>query len=173
MITNHDIDGDTTRRSGTMSRHGATVSWTRGHAAFVDARYSRVHQWSFDGGARVSASASPDVVPVPFSDPAGVDPEEAFVAALSSCHMLWWLHLAAKRGLVVNRYEDRAEGVMGEKDGRVRMLRVVLRPRVELAAGDAAARALADELHHAAHEACFLANSVSCEIVCEPETTAA
>jgi len=153
-----------------VSRHGATVRWERGEAAFVDARYSREHRWRFDGGAEITASASPDVVPVPFSDPAAVDPEEAFVA-LSSCHMLWWLHLAARRRLVVNRYEDRAEGVMGERDGRVRMLRVTLRPQVELAGEDTAAIALADQLHHAAHEACFLANSVSCEIVCEPATT--
>src|SRR5690349_2650071 len=89
-----------------MAEHTATVSWSRGDARFVDNRYSRAHEWRFHGGARVSASSSPHVVPVPLSDPAGVDPEEAFVAALSSCHMLWFLYFAAKGGFVVDSYVD-------------------------------------------------------------------
>ena len=96
-----------------MATHHASVIWERpGNAAFTDNRYSRAHRWEFDGGAVVRASSSPAVVPVPLSDAAGVDPEEAFVASLSSCHMLWFLFFAAKAGLVVDSYRDAAEGHM-------------------------------------------------------------
>src|SRR5512134_3144101 len=113
-----------------MGVHQASVIWERAEGAkFVDNRYSRAHRWEFDGGAEVPASSSPHVVPVPLSDPAGVDPEEAFVASLSSCHMLWFLAIAAKRGFVVENYEDEAEGTMGTNDvGRTAMTRVILRP---------------------------------------------
>jgi organic hydroperoxide reductase OsmC/OhrA len=97
-----------------MSEHKAVVAWDRRGAAFADQRYSRAHKWRFDGGAEVAASASPHVVKVPFSDPAGVDPEEAFVAAAASCHMLTFLWLAAKAGFVVDSYADEAVGRMGE-----------------------------------------------------------
>ena len=99
-----------------MAEHTATVSWDRFDAAFTDNRYSRAHRWMFDGGATIPASSSPHVVPVPMSDPMGVDPEEAFVAALSSCHMLWFLSIAAKRGFVVDHYEDQAVGTMARND---------------------------------------------------------
>src|SRR5213075_1971035 len=98
-----------------MSSYVATVIWTRpADAPFKDHRYSRAHQWRFDGGAVVPASSSPNVVPLPMSDPAGVDPEEAFVASLSSCHMLFFLFHAAKKDFVVDRYEDEAIGTMGK-----------------------------------------------------------
>src|SRR5262249_36743861 len=114
-----------------MAEHTATVSWSRGDARFVDNRYARAHEWRFDGGAHVPASSSPHAVKVPLSDPAGVDPEEAFVASLASCHMLWFLSIAATRGFVVDSYEDQAVGHMGRNDeGRMAMLRVVLRPRI-------------------------------------------
>jgi organic hydroperoxide reductase OsmC/OhrA len=143
-----------------VSEHQAVIAWERNDAAFTDQRYSRGHRWSFDGGVEVPASASPHVVAAPYSVAAAVDPEEAFVASLASCHMLWFLSIAAKDGWVVDRYRDAARGVMGRGDGgRVAMLEVVLDPRIEFsgAAPDAAALAA---LHHRAHAECFLANSV-------------
>jgi organic hydroperoxide reductase OsmC/OhrA len=151
-----------------MSEHVAAVEWTREGARFVDNRYSRAHRWEFDGGAVVPASASPHVVPVPLSDPAGVDPEEAFVASLASCHMLFFLSFAAKRGLVVESYRDEAVGVMGkDAEGRLAITMVTLRPHTVFS-GDAPAREVLDEIHHAAHEACFIAISVKTEIRTEP-----
>ena len=151
-----------------MAKYTATIVWERASdEAFTDNRYSRGHSWSFDGGVRFRASSSPHVVPR-YSDPAGVDPEEAFVASLSSCHMLTFLYLAAKRGLVVNRYEDIAEGSMSKNDqGRSWVSQVVLRPRVHWE-GAVPATDIISELHHAAHEECFIANSVRTEVRCEP-----
>jgi organic hydroperoxide reductase OsmC/OhrA len=144
------------------------VSWRREGARFVDNRYSRAHRWEFDGGATVPASASPHVVPEPLSDPAGVDPEEAFVASIASCHMLFFLSFAAKRGLVVESYRDAAAGVLGkDAEGRLAITAVTLRPHVAFA-GDLPAAADVDALHHAAHEACFIATSVKTEIRVEP-----
>jgi organic hydroperoxide reductase OsmC/OhrA len=153
-----------------MSVHGARIEWQRGDAAFTDQRYSRQHRWHFDGGATVLASSSPAVVPLPMSDPAGVDPEEAFVAALSSCHMLWFLSLAAADGWLVETYEDAAEGRMGRDEaGRVVMRQVTLRPRVRFGGARRPTPAERDALHHRAHEACFLAHSVRCPVGCEPQ----
>jgi organic hydroperoxide reductase OsmC/OhrA len=151
-----------------MARHDATIRWTGGDPAeFARGRYSRAHQWEFDGGAVVPASASPSVVREPWSDPAGVDPEEAFVASLSSCHMLWFLDLARHAGLVVTAYEDEAVGMLEKcADGKMRMTRVTLRPKVAFA-GEAPDAAALDALHHAAHQACFIANSVTAEVVVE------
>ena len=152
-----------------MSQHLATIHWRRGHAAFVDNHYSRAHVWRFDGGAEVLASSSPLVVPPPLSNPAAVDPEEAFVASLSSCHMLWFLSLAAERGLCVERYDDDAVGVMAKNaSGRMAMTRVTLRPRVAFVAGVQPTRDVQAELHDLAHEACFIAASVLAEVRCEP-----
>ena len=115
-------------------KHVATIEWQRGGAAFTDRRYPRVHRWRFDGGAEVAASSSPHVVPVPLSDPTAVDPEEAFVAALASCHMLWFLSIAAELGYTVERYVDAAEGTMArDADGRMAMTVVTLRPRTAFA----------------------------------------
>ena len=150
-----------------MARYTATVTWERGDARFTDSRYSRAHRWRFDGGAEVPASASPLHVPVPLADAGGVDPEEAFVAALSSCHMLWFLAIAAKRGLVVDGYADEAEGTMARDDrGRLAMTRVVLRPRVRYV-GQAPDEATEAAIHHESHEACYIANSVRTEVVVE------
>lgn len=148
-----------------MASYTATVVWERDSARFADNRYSRAHVWRFDGGAEVPAAASPHAVPPSLTDPAGVDPEEAFVASLSSCHMLWFLSVAAKRGFVVERYEDEAEGVMAEDDaGRIAITEVTLRPRV-VYAPEATPNADEDRtLHHAAHEKCFIANSVRTEV---------
>jgi organic hydroperoxide reductase OsmC/OhrA len=144
-----------------MSRYEATVLWQRpAAAAFTDGRYSRVHLWRFDGGVEVPASASPQIVPLPFSTPAAVDPEEAYVAALASCHMLFFLSIAAGRGFLIERYSDRAEGVMEpDAKGRTAMTRVVLNPHV-VYAGPNPERAVEEAMHHAAHDRCFLANSV-------------
>ena len=152
-----------------MSEHSATIRWNRGDAPFHGGRYPRTHEWRFDGGAIVPASASPDIVPAPWSDASAVDPEEAFVAALSSCHMLWFLSLAAGKGFVVDSYEDDAVGHMREiAPNKIAIAEVVLRPRVVFDPAHTADRVQLDALHHAAHERCFLANSVKSEIRIEP-----
>jgi organic hydroperoxide reductase OsmC/OhrA len=153
-----------------MSEYTATVRWQRNaDADFVRNRYSRAHEWRFDGGAVVPASASPSVVRVPFSDPAGVDPEEAFVASVSSCHMLWFLSIAAARGYVVERYEVEAVGTMAKNaDGKEWVADVVLRPRIVFGGDKAPDVAAVEALHHEAHEECFIANSVKSAIRVEP-----
>lgn len=149
-----------------MSEHLATVRWQRRDGDdFTAKRYSRVHEWRFDGGAIVAGSPSPDVVPAPWSDAAAVDPEEAFVAAIASCHMLWFLSIAAERGWVVDAYEDAAVGTMGRiAPGRQAVTDVVLRPRIAFGGDSQPAAAQVDELHEAAHERCFIANSVKTRI---------
>jgi organic hydroperoxide reductase OsmC/OhrA len=157
-----------------MANYQVVIEWERNGAAFVDNRYSRGHHWEFDGGVRVPASASPQVVPLPYSVPAAVDPEEAFVASLSSCHMLWFLSLAAQRGYVVERYRDRAVGSMGRNDeGKVAMLDVTLRPDVTFSGAKQPTAAEIAELHHGAHERCFIANSVKTRVHCEPVSSGA
>ena len=152
-----------------MSVHTATVAWTRGDADFLDRRYSRRHRIRFDGGAEIAASSSPQVVPVPMSDPSAVDPEEAFVASLSSCHMLWFLAIAAERGFRVDRYEDRASGTMAKNArGKLAIVRVELRPDARFSGARRPTRADLVAMHERAHEECYLANSVASEIVCEP-----
>jgi organic hydroperoxide reductase OsmC/OhrA len=152
-----------------VSEHHATITWQRCGADFAADRYSRAHHWSFDGGASVTASSSPQLVPAPMSDPAGVDPEEAFVASLSSCHMLWFLALARKRGLVVEHYRDDALGVMGRNTaGKPAMTCVTLRPEVALAGIANPDDDVLLALHEAAHAQCYIANSVRSEIRCEP-----
>jgi organic hydroperoxide reductase OsmC/OhrA len=151
-----------------MAQHTATVEWSRRNETFTDNRYSREHHWRFDGGANVLASASPHVVPVPLSNPAGVDPEEAYVAALSSCHMLWFLSIAAKQGWVIERYRDEAVGLMEKNaEGRIAMTRVTLRPKIDFEGPKPMPEQLA-KLHHEAHESCFLASSVKTEITVVP-----
>jgi organic hydroperoxide reductase OsmC/OhrA len=146
----------------------ATVSWQRGEDVFTDNRYSRAHIWHFDGGAEVPASASPHSVRLPFSDPAGVDPEEAFVASISSCHMLWFLSIAAKEGFAIDSYVDNALGTMEKNaDGKLAMTRVVLRPRIAFCGNPLPTDAQVAALHHQAHEECYIANSVKTEVVVE------
>jgi organic hydroperoxide reductase OsmC/OhrA len=147
-----------------LSSHTATIAW-RADGGFADNSYSRRHVWRFDGGAEVIASSSPDVVPVPRSDPAGVDPEEALVASAASCHMLWFLSLAQEAGLVVESYEDEAVAEMGRVgSGKYAVVKIVLHPRIAFA-GAAPDPAEIDRLHHDAHERCFIANTLNCPIV--------
>jgi organic hydroperoxide reductase OsmC/OhrA len=149
--------------------HTATIRWSRkGEGDFSKGQYSRAHEWLFDGGARISASPSPHVVPAPWSDASGVDPEEAFVASLASCHMLFFVDFARRAGLVIDEYVDEAEGVLEKRsDGRFAMTKVTLRPSVTWSSEPPSEAAIAD-LHHRAHEACFIANSVTTEVIVEP-----
>jgi organic hydroperoxide reductase OsmC/OhrA len=149
-----------------MHIYQARVAWKRNGATFSDSRYSRVHEWSFDGGTRIVASASPSAVPAPYSSAEAVDPEEALVACASSCHMLWFLLIAAKRGYVVESYVDDAVGVMEKNaEGKMAITRITLRPRIEFAAGKAPSAEQLESLHHGAHEECFIASSLKSEIV--------
>jgi len=152
-----------------MSEYFALVKWGRGKdEPFVDNKYSRGHIWEFDGGVSVPASSSPHVVPLPYSVEANVDPEEAFIASLSSCHMLFFLSIAAKKGYVVESYADDAKGIM-EKDGsgKISMTKVTLRPKVEFSGDRIPSRDDLEEIHHLAHEQCFIANSVKTEVSTE------
>jgi organic hydroperoxide reductase OsmC/OhrA len=152
-----------------MATYTARVRWQRGDQKFTDNRYSRAHTWKFDGGTEVPASASPHVVPLPMSAEAAVDPEEAFVASVSSCHMLWFLSVAAKRGYIVDSYTDDAEGVMEmNATGKIAITKVTLRPLAVFSVPKVPDRTALDELHHAAHEQCFIANSIRSEVACEP-----
>ncbi|HEV8407295.1 MAG TPA: OsmC family protein [Sphingomicrobium sp.] len=152
--------------------HTATIRWSRtGDGDFTKGQYSRAHEWLLDGGARVAASASPHVVPPPWSDSSGVDPEEAFVASLSSCHMLFFVDFARRAGLVLDEYVDEAEGVLEKRsDGRFAMTRVTLRPSI-IWSGEPPVEATIADLHHRAHEACFIANSVTTEVIIEARPT--
>lgn len=152
-----------------MSEHQATIQWCRGEQVFTDRSYSRAHQWQFDGGLTVPASSSPQVVKPPFSDPGALDPEEAFVAALSSCHMLWFLDIAAARGLCVDSYTDRAVGVLErDGDGALAITRVTLFPDVVFSGPLLPTSAEYDALHHKAHASCFIARSVKTTVLCKP-----
>ena len=150
--------------------YGAQVQWQRApHEAFTDNRYSRKHSLHFDGGSEVPGSSSPSVVPLPMSDAAAVDPEEAFVASLAACHMLWFLSLAAQQGHVVDNYRDAAFGVMTKNTaGKLWMSNVTLRPEVRFGGERQPSAEAVLQLHHRAHEECFIANSVKSEVRCEP-----
>ena len=153
-----------------MSEYTAELLWERDASEdFLGNRYSRRHTIRFDGGAVLAGSSSPHSVPLPMSDASAVDPEEAFVAALSSCHMLWFLAIAAKRRFCVDRYFDAAVGVMEKNaEGKVAITRVTLRPEVVFSGEQRPTRADLDRLHHKAHEECYIANSVKSELLCEP-----
>ena len=151
-----------------MSKYFAKVVWTRGEDNFLDNRYSRGHLWSFDGGVEVRASSSPHTVPVPMSVEANVDPEEAFVASLSSCHMLWFLSVAAKKRYVVDSYIDEAVGVMEKhENGKLAMTKVILRPQVHFSGENQPSDRARQKMHQLAHENCFIANSVKTEVLVE------
>jgi organic hydroperoxide reductase OsmC/OhrA len=153
-----------------MHRYTAEVSWSRGEHDFLGNGYSRRHVLRFDGGIEVPASSSPLVVPEPLSDASAVDPEELFVASLASCHMLWFLAIASKRGFQVESYADAPAGVMERNDLRKLVMTVVmLRPRVVFSGERLPSREELDALHRRAHEECFLANSVRTEVRCEPD----
>ena len=152
-----------------MAEYTATVSWQRGDQAFTDNRYSRRYTWRFDSGVEVPGSSSPHTVPLPYSDASAVDPEEAFVASVSSCHMLWFLFIAARRKFRVDRYTDAALGGMAKNaEGKLAMTLVTLRPEVRFSGDRLPTRDEIDRMHHEAHEECFIANSVKSEIRCEP-----
>ena len=152
-----------------MAQYVADILWLRGEQDFLSNRYSRRHVMRFDGGVEVPGSSSPHVVPIPLSDPSAVDPEEAFVASLSSCHMLWFLSIAAKRRFCVERYADSAVGTMAKNaDGKMAMTVVTLRPDVTFSGAMQPTRAQIDQMHHEAHEECFIANSVKTQVRCEP-----
>ncbi len=154
-----------------MATYTAEVLWSRSGEDFLAGRYDRRHLIRFDGGIEVTGSASPQHVPPPWSAEDAVDPEEAFVASLSACHMLWFLSLARRNGYVVDRYHDRAEGVMGcDADGRLMMTVVTLRPAVEFSGTSRPGAAELERLHHLAHEECYIANSVKTEVRCEPRS---
>jgi organic hydroperoxide reductase OsmC/OhrA len=145
-----------------VSKYTAIIRWQRGQDSFSDNSYSRAHDWEFDGGAIVAASASPDIVPPPLSVEENVDPEEAFVASIASCHMLFFLSLAAKRGYVVDHYVDNASGTMEVRaDGKTAMTRVVLRPHAQYSGDKMPAPVEVTKMHHQAHDLCFIANSVN------------
>jgi organic hydroperoxide reductase OsmC/OhrA len=148
-----------------MSEHKATIHWQRSGPDFLKGKYSREHKWSFDGGVTIAASPAPSVVPAPWSNPACVDPEEAFVAAIASCHMLTFVWLASKQGFHIDRYDDEAVGTMTKNDRGVPWVsRVTLRPQIAWAGGKRPTAAEIEHLHHAAHEQCFIANSVRTEV---------
>ncbi len=152
-----------------MNPFTAQIHWQRQGAAFVDRRYSRGHVWHFDGGISVPASSAPHSVRPPFSVAAAVDPEEAFVASLASCHMLWFLDIAARAGWVVDDYLDDASGVMTPNaQGRLWLSQVTLRPAVRFAGDKLPDATEIARLHHAAHDECFIANSVRSDVRVEP-----
>ncbi|HEU0309780.1 MAG TPA: OsmC family protein [Sphingomicrobium sp.] len=151
-----------------MSTHHATIRWFSSPGEdFAKGQYSRAHSWNFDGLTNVAASASPHIVPMPWANPDAVDPEEAFVASASACHMLFFLDFARRAGMIVTSYEDEAEGLMERgEDGKTRITRITLRPKI-VYGGDGPDQATLDQLHHKAHEACFIANSITSEVVIE------
>ena len=151
-----------------MATYNVSILWERNDAAFTDHRYSRGHRWRFDG-LEIPASSSPHVVPLPMSVHDAVDPEEAFVASLASCHMLWFLSIAAKRGYVVDKYSDDASGVMAkDPEGKWWMTEVILRPNVSFVGDHRPTVTDEDAMHHQSHEQCFIANSVKTHVKCEP-----
>lgn len=151
-----------------MSSHTATIRWQNTGPDFLQRRYSREHTWHFDGGAVVPGSASPHIVPAPWSNAASVDPEEAFIASVSSCHMLWFLHIALDAGFEPASYEDHAEGVMTKNErGKLWISRVTLRPQIVWKGTKQPSTEEVAHLHHIAHEECFIANSIKTEVVIE------
>lgn len=152
-----------------MAAYKATITWKRNGANFTDNRYKRAHLWQFDGGVKMPASSSPHVVPLPYSDPSAVDPEEALLAAMASCHMLAFLSIAAKRGYIVDEYKDAAEAIMEKNSaGKWAITKAVLHPVSKYSANAAPKKEEDLEMHHEAHEECFIANSVRTEINIEP-----
>ncbi len=148
-----------------MASYCATVEWSRNGAKFSDNKYSREHKWHFDGGITIAASSSPHVVPVPQSNPHAVDPEEALIAALSSCHMLTFLYLSAKKGFTVDEYTDEATGKMAKNAvGRMWVSEVILHPKISFSGHRLPTSEEIKVLHHESHEECFIANSVKTEV---------
>jgi len=154
-----------------MSEYKATIKWRRTSPDFLKGKYSRAHVWIFDGGITVPASASPSVVPVPYSNPACVDPEEAFVAAISSCHMLTFLYVASKQGFQIDSYEDESVGVMAKNENGVPWVSLVtLNPKIVFSGDKLPAPADEQYLHHLAHEQCYIANSIKTEVLVDSQS---
>jgi len=152
-----------------MSEHKATISWKRTSEDFLKGRYSREHTWTFDGGLSVPASPAPAVVPAPWSNPANIDPEEAFVASISSCHMLTFLFVASRQGFQVDSYQDEAVGVTTKNEKGVPWVSsVTLRPKIGYSGEKSPTRQEQEHLHHLSHEQCYIANSVKTEITVQP-----
>jgi organic hydroperoxide reductase OsmC/OhrA len=148
-----------------MSNYTAKISWKRGDGDFLKGKYSREHTMAFDGGVVVPASSSPSVVPEPYSNPKNVDPEEAYIAAISSCHMLSYLYLASRHGFQVDAYQDEATGVMTPSANGVPWLSAVtLHPRIVYSGEKLPTAADVEKLHHLAHEQCFIANSIKTQV---------
>lgn len=148
--------------------YGASVQWERGDQDFLSNKYSRGHQWSFDGGVGIAASASPQVLPAPLSVEEAVDPEEALVASVSSCHMLWFLALAGKKKLVVDSYHDNAVGILEkDSDGKTSITQVILKPKIEFGGEGKPSQEILDQLHDESHRLCFIANSLKSKVTVE------
>lgn len=152
-----------------MTHYTATINWNREGQVFTDNHYSRAHSWSFDGGLQIPASASPHMVPLPYSNAFNVDPEEALIASVSSCHMLWFLSIAVKRGFCVDSYADEAYGIMEKNTGGHWWIsRVHLRPKAIFSGVNQPTVSEIILMHQAAHQECFIANSIKAEVDCEP-----
>lgn len=150
-------------------QYTSKILWNRNGALFSDNRYSRKHLWQFDGGVEVPASSSPQVVRLPLSEAAAVDPEEAFVASLASCHMLWFLDIAARGGFIIDSYVDDAVGTLAKNsDGKFAMTIVTLKPHVIFSGDKRPTHEDFQRMHHKAHDECFIATSVKSEVRCEP-----
>lgn len=157
-----------------MSEYHARIDWALNDGDFLANKYSRDHTLSFAGDLKIPASASPFIVPPPWVDPAALDPEQAYVASLSSCHMLWFLALAAKQGFIVERYSDDASGTLGKNTaGLMAMTCVTLRPDARFSGDTQPTTEQLEHLHHQAHERCFISNSVKTEVRCEPKFNSA
>lgn len=151
-----------------MHKYEAKITWNRNGAVFTDIKYSRGHEWSFDGGITVPASSSPLVVRPPLSVAEAIDPEEALVAAASSCHMLYFLYFAAKKGFVVDSYVDNAIGLMEKTpNGKTAITKITLRPEIKYSEDKTPSDSELAEMHHKAHEECTIANSIKSEVVIE------
>lgn len=148
-----------------MSEHHATIFWQRTGEEFEKGRYSREHTWTFDGGAVVNASPSPTIVPAPFSNAANVDPEEAFIASVASCHMLFFVDFARRSKYIVDSYEDKAVGTLGKLDtGDMWISEVKMHPKVIFSGPTQPTPEQIEDLHHRAHKACFISNSVRSKV---------
>jgi organic hydroperoxide reductase OsmC/OhrA len=153
-----------------MPTYKAGIQWKRNGARFVDQKYQRIHTWTFENGLKLQAAASPHIVGASFTDTSVIDPEEAFTASVGSCHMLWFLSLAAGRGFVVNRYLDQSEGTLEKNsEGRMAMTKVLIQPVVSFDAENAPSEDVFLKLHQQAHRKCFIANSVKSDIEIFPK----
>jgi organic hydroperoxide reductase OsmC/OhrA len=154
-----------------MSQHKATIHWQYSGIDFIKGKYSREHVWEFDGGISIAASPSPSVVLPPYSNPANVDPEEAFVAAVASCHMMSFLYVASKAGIGVTSYSDEAVGVLTKNAaGKYWISKVTLRPRIEFSGATPSVEQV-QQLHHAAHDECYIANSIKTEVMVDASSS--